>query len=145
MSSEGFARNPSTTPKPSRLQSVVPLGRNISLYFWWLLETVAFFRIFAIKKFSGKHSCLTFDSCSCGVRYIKSVVSAGHATAAWSGSTSIAGGVFWWYFGFLRALCIAPFRMKLFCLSLSRKQLESPRLTLCVGFSGFVRMGEPPE
>ena len=33
--------------------------------------------------------------------------------------------------------------MKLFCLSLSQKQLESPRLTLCVGFSGFVRMGEP--
>ena len=75
-----FARNPSTTPKPSRLQSVVPLGRNISLYFWWLLETAAFFCIFAIKKFSGKHSCLTFDSCSCGLRYIKSGVSASLAT-----------------------------------------------------------------
>ena len=49
------------------------------------------------------------------------------------------------YFGFLCALCIAPFRVKLFCLSLSQKQLESPRLTLCVGFSGFVRMGKPPE
>ena len=43
-------------------------------------------------------------------------------------------------FRVLRALWIAPFRMKLFCLSLSQKQLESPRLTLCVGFRGFVRI-----